>query len=295
MVMLNGAVEIGLKFRQKFPGIRRLVLWTGHASDQPAMQHLLNPDALAAWDRIVCVSDWHRNSFHQRLGIPLEKIDILRNAIAPAFENMFETAATLRAAKDPSLRLAYTSTPFRGLDVLVSCFPELRRRHPGCQLDVFSSMKVYGNDVEEDAYSSLYSLCRCTEGIFYRGSLPQPELAKEMAGTSVLAYPNTFPETSCIAVMEAMAAGALVVTSDLAALPETSMDWARLVPISFARGRENFENEFIEAVDQSLTALQADPKAFFSERFKQAHAIATSCTWDQRAADWERAAAQWLS
>ena len=156
-------------------------------------------------------------------------------------------------------------------------------------------MKVYGNDAEEDAYSSLYSLCRDTEGIFYRGSLPQPELAKEMASVSVLAYPNTFPETSCIAVMEAMAAGALVVTSDLAALPETSMGWARLVPISFARGREVFEKEFTEALDQSLTNLKADPQTFFAERFKQMQAITAACTWDQRAADWERAAAQWLA
>jgi glycosyltransferase involved in cell wall biosynthesis len=291
-VLLNGPAEIGLKFRQKFPGIRRLVLWTQHASDQPAMQHL--SDALATWDRVVCVSDWQRNSFHQRLGIPLEKIDILRNAIAPAFENMFASAAVLGAAKESSLRLAYTSTPFRGLDVLVNCFPELRRRHPGCKIDIFSSMKVYGEFADENKYASLYARCRSTEGISYRGSLPQPELAKEMAGVSVLAYPNTFPETSCIAVMEAMAAGALVVTSDLAALPETSMGWARLVPISFARGRATFENEFTDALDQSLIALRSDPETFFAERFKQMQAITAACTWDQRAADWERAAAQWL-
>jgi glycosyltransferase involved in cell wall biosynthesis len=291
-VLLNGPAEIGLQFRQKFPGIRRLVLWTGHASDQPAMQHL--PDALATWDRIVCVSDWQRNSFHQRLGIPLEKIDILRNAIAPAFENMFGSSSALQAAKESSLRLAYTSTPFRGLDVLVSCFPELRRRHPDCKIDIFSSMKVYGGSADEKEYAALYARCRNTEGVSYRGSVPQPDLAKEMASVSVLAYPNTFPETSCIAVMEAMAAGALVVTSDLAALPETSMGWARLVPLAFARGRNAFENEFTDALDQSLTKLKTDPAAFFAQRFEQARAITTTCRWDQRAADWEQAAVAWL-
>ena len=157
-------------------------------------------------------------------------------------------------------------------------------------------MSVYGDSPEQDKLQPLYAQCRATEGIEYHGSLPQPELANELAGVSVLAYPNTFSETSCIAVMEALAAGRKVVTSDLAALPETCQGWATLIsPIGQARSREQFELEFTSAVDRALSAAQTDSPHFLSKRFAQVQAITSTCTWDLRAAEWEAAAARWIS
>src|SRR5207248_8841406 len=115
----------------------------------------------------------------------------------------------------------YTSTPFRGLDVLVAAFPAIRRRHPTVRLDVFSSMQVYDQPTSRDPYKTLYDQCRATEGIDYRGSVTQPELAKALREASILSYPNTFAETGCIAAKDGLAAGLHVVSSDLGALPET--------------------------------------------------------------------------
>jgi hypothetical protein len=95
--------------------------------------------------------------------------------------------------------------------------------------------------------------------------------------------------------MEALAAGALVVTSDLGALPETCAGWAKLVPrISKQHPREHFERDFVDAVVSALDEMQADWPAAATERYRQVEAINSACTWNIRAAEWEAAAAHWL-
>jgi glycosyltransferase involved in cell wall biosynthesis len=65
-----------------------------------------------------------------------------------------------------------------------------------------------------------------------------------MVDCKIMAYPNTFAETSCIAAMEAQAAGCVVVTSDLGALPETV--GPNGVFISGKPGEESYDKHFID-------------------------------------------------
>jgi len=294
-IVLNGPADIGRAVREAIPQGRRVILWTQHAHDQPAMLPLKDGACVTLWDRIVCISEWQQRMFEGELGVPGAKINVLRNAIGPAFVNMFRDATHLADLKSKTLRLAYTSTPFRGLDVLLACFPALYRRHPNCRLDVFSSMQVYGEPDGQDAYQSLYAQCKKTPGVNYRGSVSQTILATELAGATMLAYPNTFAETGCIAAMEALAAGLVVVSSNLGALPETCGPWGRLVPpVGAGHSAQQFAVDFAKAVGQSLNELAASPAAFWQRQFEQSQAISGACNWDVRAAEWEKAAAGWL-
>lgn len=294
-VVVNGPADIGSAIREAVPRPKPLILWTGHAHDQPAVQGLKHSEFRAVWDKIACVSPWQRTMFGEHLGVPAEQVEILRNGIAPAFENLFRNAEELADAKRDELKLVYTSTPFRGLDMLLACFPAIHRRHPEAWLDVYSSMQVYNQGPANDPYAKLYEQCRATPGIRYRGSLAQPLLAKELAASSVLAYPNTFAETSCIAVMESLAAGLLVVTSDLGALGETCSGFGKLLePPTKTRTREQFAIDYARVLDHALGEIKSDRKQFAERQFQQVRALNETCTYDVRAGEWIAAAQRWL-
>ncbi|MGA2441187.1 MAG: glycosyltransferase family 4 protein, partial [Tepidisphaeraceae bacterium] len=238
---------------------------------------------------IVCVSQWHRAEMQRRYSLDSNRVAVIRNAIGPAFTNLFPDAAALAEAKSSAPVLAYTSTPYRGLDLLLSLFPEVHRRDERVRLHVYSSMKVYGQEESNDPCAGLYARCRAMPGVEYFGSIAQPALAESLKSAVILAYPNTFPETSCIAVMEAMAAGLLVVTSDLGALSETTMGMGALV--AGPRTEQDLPTFVPAYTDRLIAALRessGDPRQFWSKRWEQLRAVTSQCTWPVRAAEWER-------
>lgn len=264
-----------------------LVYWTGHADNQPAVAPLKDPDYAAVWDALVFVSQWQADRFAAAFPLPDGRSVVLRNAVAPAFAAA-EGVPPLSARLDPPV-LAYTSTPFRGLDVLLAAFPRIRAALPGARLKVFSSMAVYQMVGADDAYGTLYATCRATEGVEYVGSLPQPELARAMRDVTLLAYPNTWSETSCIAVMEALAAGCLVATSDLGALPETLAGFGAALPVP--ADPQQHAAQFAELVGWLLGLARQKPEVFDARQREQIAHVRAELTWTVRAREWS----DWLT
>jgi protein O-GlcNAc transferase len=286
LIVLNGPAQICVALRPHLPPKCQLILWTQHAPDQPRMSALQRPEVRAGWDAIACVSQWHSAAMLRHFGLDPNRVAVLRNAIGPAFENLFPDAAALAAAKSSTPVLAYTSTPFRGLEVLLTLFPEVYRYDNRARLRVYSSMKVYGQDESKDRYMHLYEQCRSTPGVEYVGSLSQPLLAESLKSGVILSYPNTYVETSCIAVMEAMAAGLLVVTSELGALPETTMGMGVLVPVSDKV--ETYASAYTDRLVAALRETRDNSEQFWEARWQQVCAFNAQCTWPVRAAEWER-------
>ena len=264
-----------------------LILWTQHDRNQPSVQKLQDSAEKDIYDAIVFVSDWQRNCFCEHFGIDPSRTRVLRNAIGLPFYQMFDRTSGILTQKSQPLVLAYTSTPFRGLDLLLEVFPQIRQAIPGTRLKVFSSMKVYqvSENQDESKYGELYEKCRQTEGVEYIGSLPQADLAGELKSIAVLAYPNTFAETSCIAVMEAMASGCYVVTSHLGALPETTAGFARLIPVE--GDWETYKTNFVEQTIEILTQISSS-KVLDTETHlrQQVESMNRDCIWSVRAREW---------
>lgn len=171
-------------------------------------------DFMSFVDRIFCVGHWQAKTFVNELGFAADKIHVTRNGIVPE-----KIISPPRDQRRPSL--IYTSTPFRGLEHLTSIFPQIKTACPDAELDVLSGMQVYGVASLEDReqYGALYDKLKLS-GAHVHGSLNQVELAGLLSQNRVFAYPNSFDETFCIAVLEAQAAGLPVVTSARAALLE---------------------------------------------------------------------------
>ncbi len=289
LIVLNGPAEASA-LRHELPPKTTLAMWTGHDCDIPAITDLAKPEIRTGWDKIVCVSDWHRQRYLDVFNARPERVEVRRNAIGPFFQSLFTDLDDLGRHKAGPRRLAYTSTPFRGLDTLVDVFPRLAA---DCRLEIYSSMKVYGLPQDDLRFAAIYEQARRTPGVSYVGSVPQPDLARSMRRVSILSYPNTYPETSCIAVLEALAAGALVVTSDLGALPETTLGLGELVPNHLAIGLDAFRRDYLARLQRVLDTAAADPRAFDERLYEQTKIVNAEHTWRARAAEWEAMIARW--
>jgi glycosyltransferase involved in cell wall biosynthesis/ubiquinone/menaquinone biosynthesis C-methylase UbiE len=192
---------------------KKVFLWAHDVSDSIAYKNLeTHYDKLTG---IIVLSEWHKQNFIEKFPfIHEDKFIILRNGVST---ELFSGPVD----KVPG-RLIYSSTPYRGLEILAEVFPEIKKRVPHATLRVFSSMKLYGKGYDDNEYEWLYDKLRSLDGVEYFGSVPQQRLAKEMLAAEVLVYPNTYPETFCITALEAYAAKTPIVTSHYAGLKSLS-------------------------------------------------------------------------
>lgn len=248
-----GPVDALIAVREWKPLLLRLeakkrFLWTGDSYDQPQNIGIGDKRVAEAIDWLLPVSNWHGKRLCEESGFPATKVHVLRNGIHSPF-----FAGTEQRNMN---RLIYSSTPYRGLALLPVIFSELKKRHPDLELHVFSGFDVYGgaagyHQPAVREYAALAERLRELPGCVLRGNIPQQELAREFMRSAVLAYPNTFEETSCITAMEAQAAGCVVVTSDLGALSETVGSAGIL--IKGKPGSPVYLAQYIEEMDRLLS------------------------------------------
>lgn len=253
--------------------------WAPDDVDQPFWDRLREPDFrqrfLASTTRLFALSQYQAKRMLS-LGIPEEQIAETRNGIDP---RLFEQVTPDEGPRPPVA--VYTSDPSRGLRILLDLWPDIRRQVPNATLRVFSSMRLYlRGSREKPEHQQLYAQARDMAGVEYMGSVPQQQLATELLNARVLLYPNTFPETSCIAAIEAQAAGCAVVTSNLGALPETA--WGNAI-IYAAPGSPAYNAAFVA---RAVELLRADDLW---------RSISTRNRERMRAYTWPAVAREWLA
>lgn len=255
---------------------KKLVYWNQLSYDQEIVQYLKYPQNVNRIDYFVFVSFWQAEQFRKIFQIPGEKIRVIKNAHSNCSKKV------LTPLTKSKLKLCYTSTPWRGLDVLLRAWEILNPQD--CELHVFSSCKIYGKDFasEDSKYEFLYDWCKKLPNVVYRGSIPNSELRKELVEFDILAYPNTFEETSCISVIEALATGLRVVTSSLGALPETTEGFSRMY--QYVDNREKHAQLFAKVLGEEVIKLRSGE--LYNNLKKQQDIYNERWSWNSRIDDW---------
>lgn len=182
----------------------------------PEASHLRDKASRDRFDKLVFVSNWQYQQYRDYLGVPYDH----QSAV---IENGIDPIPLVDKPKD-KIRLIYTSTPHRGLEILVPVFCALAERYPNIELDVFSSFGIYGPNWEErdKQFEPIFQRMREHPQINYRGWADQETVRAAYQRAHIFAYPCIWQETFCRSLAEAMSAGCLAVHPNFSALTETS-------------------------------------------------------------------------
>ena len=171
-------------------------------------------------DKYLCLCNSHKKFVSEYHHIPLDKILITSNGLDfSRFEDNIE--------KDP-YQLIYSSSPDRGLELLLSLFPKIKEKVPQAKLDIFYGFENFQDQVY---IKKIMNLINTTEGVTYHGRVGQDELARAFKRSTIWAYPTWFQETFCITALEAMAGGCVPVTSNYWGLTDTIKEGGILLPM----------------------------------------------------------------
>ncbi len=252
---------------------RLKVLWNHDTLDKVGRL----PEFLPRFDVMFNLSRFHLDNYVRKIPAAADKAVLTRNGVDLALIDQ-----ALEGWVDKGDYVVYVSRPERGLEpLLTDIWPRLRERRPGLSLKIcgYNPDAVAPEVVE--VYQRLDRLIANTPGVESLGSLAKSDYYRVLAGARALVYPCTFPEISCIAVLEAQAAGTPVVTTDDFALSESVGPRSYLIP-----GRPG-EPAYVEAfVARALELIEDD--AWARDLTRRARAfIEHHHTWPRIAAQWE--------
>ncbi len=260
-------------------------LWIPHQDHGDALKQIVQIEN----GYIICVSDWHKDHFIQNGNLNPDKIIVSKNAISPCFENLLPGSGDIFGEKSNPPVLSFTSTPYKGLAPAVQIFKVLHQQIPEIQLNVFSSFDLYApNNIhrKEKIWTDLYKDCKNTPGINYHGNTYQKDLADHLKKSAMLFYPNILFETSSIAVMEAMAAGCIILTSSFGALPQTLAGFGIMV----GNPKDNKIDglSYIKTASELLDKFQDGDDELHSEIKNQVRFVNENYIWLVRAKEFEK-------
>lgn len=235
---------------------------------------LLTPQVEARhnFDKIMCLTDFHKGYVKAKQGVPDDKIWVTRNGIVPSKFD-FE-----RPKKNPN-KVVWMSSPDRGLDRAMKVLDIVRKSAKDIELHVYYGLEnLYKYGLSERA-DMLKKMMEERPWVKYHGFTEQSKMYKEVADAVIWLHPCDFIETFCITALEMLELGIYPVTRSLGGLQNTleqavKNDQAIMLPHDCVSEEEYqaYAKAFCEAWD--------------SEAWKKVYLEAKKHSWSSVADEW---------
>lgn len=261
------------RIREEVDSSKVNIYWIHDLPGDPEMDHLKN-GGWNKFDKLVFVSNWQLHKFIDYYGIPWYKCIVLPNAINSSDSDIVKP-------KD-KIKIVYHTTPHRGLNILIPVFKKLSEKLDNIELDVFSSLKIYGWEEKDKQFEALYDECRNHPKINYHGSQPYDVVRKAVNESHIFAYPSIWQETSCRSLMEAMSAGCLCVHPNYGALYETAAGWSWMY--QWNENIQDHANAFYANLVHAINHL--DEEGIQSKLYSQKSYADVFYSWRMRGIQW---------
>lgn len=190
------------------------VYWLHDLPEDPETSHLKDVDSRNRFHKLVFCGNWQYNRYQLVLGVPYDSNSMV-------IDTPIDPAPTVKKEFD-KIRLIYTSTPQRGLELLVPVFEALAKKYKNIHLDVFSSFKIYGWGEADQRYEKLYERIKNHPQMTYHGFQPNEVVKEYLLKAHIHAYPSIWLECNSRSVIEAMSAGVICVHPNYGGLTDTS-------------------------------------------------------------------------
>jgi len=254
------------------------ILWVHNSYDQVNLiDWFKNKFNHGKYDWYVFNSHWTYEKYRYFYKIPTEQSLVIKNG----FDDSLIIKTKFKTNK--KIKLIYSSTPWRGLDVLLDAMEQIKSNN--IELDVYSSTQIYGDQFKEmndKKFINLYERAKKIKNVNYKGYLDHSELMKILHTYDVYVHPSIFEETSCMAAIEALACGLVAVTTDLGALYETCCDFPIYIP--YLEDKKLLAQQFahtIEILPNIMKNINEQKMIFQQNYYRQFY------HWDVIKGNWE--------
>lgn len=174
--------------------------------------------------------------------------------------------------------VGYFSAYYRGLECLLTLWPQIRAEVPDATLDIYYGWESWVKMEGENGRAFYERVTRLLDelkgqGVTEHGRVSHQTLARVMNQTHVWAYPTEFPEIHCITALKAQEARMWPVVTNVAALKETVVVGDK-VNCGNIYSNEYGQDQFVKAVISALLNGKSAPPV-------------PDCDWKDIATKWE--------